>query len=359
MQIDKRILANLIPGLLPLFVFLFLEEIFGMVPALIGAIITGIAGFFISYIRTGRFERLILIDIALLIVLSGISLISGNGIYFKLKPAFIELVFAAVLGYSGYSGRNLLMEMSGRYLNSARITREFKDRMTGMVRAIFWIIILHSIMVVYAALMLSDRAWVFISGILFYLILAAYFGFEWIRSRRAGKKFKAQEILPIVDEDGRITGRIPRNEAHFNKNGKILHPVVHLHVFDEKGRIFLQHRPEWKEIAPGKWDTAVGGHLSYGDTVETGLLREAWEELGIRVHKPVFLGKYLWETAAEKELVYMFSMITNQTPRINKKELEGGRFWEFTEINKNKDTGLFTDSFLHEYSLLEKARSLR
>lgn len=40
----------------------------------------------------------------------------------------------------------------------------------------------------------------------------------------------------------------------------LLHPVVH-HLFNFRGELYLQKRPEWKDIQPGRWDTAVGGHV--------------------------------------------------------------------------------------------------
>ena len=35
-----------------------------------------------------------------------------------------------------------------------------------------------------------------------------------------------------------------------------------------KGELYLQRRPDWKDIQPGKWDTAVGGQ-NLGESVET------------------------------------------------------------------------------------------
>ena len=86
-------------------------------------------------------------------------------------------------------------------------------------------------------------------------------------------KDHASELLPLVDEEGQVVGKATRGECH--SGSMLLHPVVHLHVFDPQGRLFVQHRPAWKDIQPDKWDTAVGGHIDWGENVEQALQREA------------------------------------------------------------------------------------
>ena len=113
----------------------------------------------------------------------------------------------------------------------------------------------------------------------------------------------SKEIFPIVDANGNVTGKITRGEAH--NGSRILHPVVHMHVFNKQGDLYLQKRPEWKDIQPGKWDTATGGHVDYGEDIPTAIKREVNEELGIAVDNYKSLGYYVYDSKKERELVYV------------------------------------------------------
>ena len=132
------------------------------------------------------------------------------------------------------------------------------------------------------------------------------------------------EIFPVVDTDGRVMGKASRRECH--NGSKILHPVVHLQLFNSRGDLYLQKRALHKDIQPGKWDTAVGGHIDYGESVENALRREAREELGITDFQPVLICKYIFESDIEKELVNTFFTIYDGNIIPDNDEVECGRF---------------------------------
>ena len=164
-----------------------------------------------------------------------------------------------------------------------------------------------------------------------------------------------QEMFPLVDEQGNITGAATRGECH--SGSKLLHPVIHLHVFNGQGELFLQKRPAWKDIQPDKWDTSVGGHIDLGESVEIALRRESREELGITDFTPEFLGSYVFESEREKELVFVHKTVYDGEIQPSD-ELDGGRFWSIEEIKKSLGKEIFTPNFEGELQKVSLIPSL-
>lgn len=158
-----------------------------------------------------------------------------------------------------------------------------------------------------------------------------------------------QELLPLVDPAGNVIGKATRAECH---NGSmLLHPVVHLHVFNEEGELYLQKRPMWKDIQPGKWDTAVGGHVDFGEDIHTALLREAREELGINAEGNELVQMYEFHSEREHELVYAHKIVYDKDI-IPSEETDGGRFWTMQEIRDAIGHGILTSNFEQEFMRL-------
>ncbi len=352
----KQILIKMLPGLLPLFVFIIADEIWGTIVGLWVAIIIGILELVYIFIKERRFDKFILFDTLLLVGLGGVSLLFDNDIFFKLKPAIIGVIICALLGVSAFTPHNFVFSMSKRYMKDIQLSDAQYKQFNKSLKILFFIFMLHTLLVFYSVWFMSKEAWAFISGGLFYILMGVYFLVEFINRFFKNKKIVNEEWLPIVDSNGQIKGKAPRSLCHTDKT--LMHPVIHLHVFNKKGELFLQKRPDNKLIQPGKWDTAVGGHVSFGETIEKALLREAKEEIGILDFNPELIARYRWESDVETELVFCFTTIYEGNIVTNDNELNGGKFWKIKEIKSNLGKGVFTPNFEIEFNrFLNKLRN--
>lgn len=171
---------------------------------------------------------------------------------------------------------------------------------------------------------------------------------------RGTQSTKAAEMLPLVDEGGNVLAQAPRSFFHHNATFA-LHPVVHLHIINRSGAIYLQKRSATKKLLPLHWDTAVGGHVSYGEHILEALFREASEELGFYDFNPVSLDTYVYQSGTEKELVNVFGVVGDFELKPDHDEVEEGRWWTREEIGKAVGKDILTPNFESEYKRIRTA----
>jgi isopentenyldiphosphate isomerase len=158
------------------------------------------------------------------------------------------------------------------------------------------------------------------------------------------------EFFPVVEPTGIVVGRATREYCH--SGAKPLHPVIHIHIIDRYSRIYLQKRSIKKDIQPGKWDTAVGGHVSYGESIPEAVYREASEELGLIEFNPIHIETYLFESSVEKEMVNVFAAIGTYDLHPDLDEVDEGRWWELADVDAGIGKGIFTPNFESEFQMI-------
>lgn len=161
-------------------------------------------------------------------------------------------------------------------------------------------------------------------------------------------------MFQLVDRRGSPAGAASREECHGNP--RLIHLVVHCHVFDPGGRLLLQKRSRSKDTNPGRWDTSIGGHVAAGEPVRDALAREAREELGIDASGAVRLYSWLREGSFESEFAECFLLETAQPVRADPAEIDEVRYCPVPEVQAMLGTGMLTPMFEEEWPMLLEAR---
>jgi 8-oxo-dGTP pyrophosphatase MutT (NUDIX family)/intracellular septation protein A len=346
-QMNKlQLIKQLIPGLLPLLIYMVAEEIWGTTTGLIVAIVFGVGELAWGMIRKQKPDRFLLIDMGLILVMGGVSVWLDNDVFFRLKPVVIGAVMVVMLAVVAWGRQQLMEAMTYRYMKQMTVNPWQLWEMQLSFRRMVVALGVYTLLTLVVALWGSLRWWGIVSGPGVFVVMGVYFGIEFLLKRHQQKKYANQEWLPLTDAQGELLGKAPRSVVH--GGSMLLHPVVHLHVVNHKG-IYLQKRPITKQIQPGKWDTAVGGHVDVNESIESALARETVEEIGLTGFNAKPLGRYVWESNVERELVFSFITTDDHGIVFNPGELDDGRFWGIDEIRASLGKGVFTPNFEKEF----------
>jgi isopentenyldiphosphate isomerase len=368
------LLRSLVPAFLPLLAFVLAEAFFGETVGLVVGLACGLGEFAWVLAREKRADPFIAADTALLALAGGLSLALGNALFFKLKPAVVEFVLGAALGLLLVLPSTFLEGYFGRVLRGTSIPPGAVPALRRSVGLMIVLLLIHAGLTAWAAVALSDAAWGFVSGGLFYILFGLAFLAQWIAARLQGGRLAARrgpgpagfrhprgvEILPLVDEEGRVVGSAPRPDCH--RAPGMLHPVVRLHLFDREGRIFLQKRAAGKDTEPGKWDAAMAGHVSLGEDLGKALSRELHEELGVSAlafeaagATAEILFRYRNDTAIESELVFVFAAKYEGPFAPDPTEVAEFRAWTREEVAAARGGGQLTPMLERDLEALDRA----
>lgn len=102
------------------------------------------------------------------------------------------------------------------------------------------------------------------------------------------------ELIDLIGEDGTPLGQAKR-KSEIHRDGD-LHRTVHLWIVTADRRVLMQLRASTKVNHPSLWDVSVAGHVDAGESAIDAAIREAREELGLRVR-----GDELWHVATLRE----------------------------------------------------------
>jgi len=338
----SAILRALLPSFAPLIAFVAAEAIFGEAIGLLFGLGLGLAELLYILWKEKRFDPFAAADTGLLALAGALSLLLENELFFKMKPAVVELVFAGALGLLIALPEEYLRRYFERQVKGVRIEGAALPSLRRNLALMIALLGFHAGLTVWAALELSTAAWGFVSGGLLYIMFGLFALVGWIRARRlaglplfgrgpmAGDALRGGNqggasrnggrktvdsggsrtqgpLVPIVDEEGKVLGCAPLDECR--QNPGTLYPLLRVHLDNGEGGFYMRRRlgsglPRGDSPA----SASKGGNGGAGLTATEGVESAAGEGGGISpgawdcaVSTPIFAGEDL-EAAMRRAL---------------------------------------------------------
>lgn len=356
----KEGLNNQAAGLLPLLLFMFLNNYF---PYLLSFSI-GVIFCFFSYILfyglyRGRVYQFMLLPSAVTLILYSIFLFSRLEPMLYLYSALItELLLVVVLSLASIA-RRLTMKWIKKHesegVKRSRLRSAIGEfyYMAQIVQNLYTLhlfaILLYTILPESMHSMTTER---FLFRQLGVIIGVSIIVYEQIRIFLMGRKLYQEIWIPVLDDKGRVIGRIAQSVSLKKKNKLYRHPVVRVALLYH-GMLYLVRRNESESVSPGALDFPFRQYVQFNQTMEHAV-QESIGTCSLESEcKPRFLIRYSFHNETVNHQVSLYIICARSEEQFNAFKPEGGKLWTTKQIEENLNTGLFSEYFEKEYPYMQ------
>ena len=337
---NSQILRQLSFAFFPIIVFIIADELYGVIVGMAVAMFFSVGEFLFTIYKEKRVDFFILFDVILISVLGGISIISHNDIFFKLKPALVQSILLILFGIAAFTNYPLMENMTKRYMKDMKFSDFQRKQMKKMSKQIFFIFLIHTSLIIYTAFYSSRAVWAFASGGLFYIIMAIFMLVQWWQGKN---KVKSGPFLDIFNENEEKIGEIPELLMEYNPN--LIFRETHLYILNKEGEIFLK-------VGNGLYEIPISSKVYSGETISDSIKKN----INLNFHhenlKPELLFKYLFNDENFRKFIYSFYIINEEPVKLFKTK-EVGMFFTFSDIRERVKEGIFNPLILKEIGILE------
>ena len=174
-------------GLIPVIAFTVVEEKWGTLWGLILGMAFGVGEIVVELVRTRTVSIITWVGNGMLIGLGGVSLLTSEGIWFKMQPALIEVGLGAFLMGSVWMGKPLMVVMAkkqGSFQTMPPHIAPIMERaFSGLTFRLGLFFVANAGLATYAATYWSTQAWAILKGVGFTVGMFVYLGIEMLLLR--------------------------------------------------------------------------------------------------------------------------------------------------------------------------------
>ncbi|RHJ77794.1 hypothetical protein [Parabacteroides sp. AM08-6] len=355
----KKSLDNQAIGLLPLLLFMFLDNYFSyLLSFIIGVTFCFVCIFLFQVLSKDKVYQFLLLPAATTLVLYSIFLcLRLEPVLFIYSPLITEVLLVVVLAFLGFAKRTILhrIRTSKHPTYKRTLMRTTLNEFFFVAQLIQNLYTLHLfIILVYSILpdtMQSVRMERFLYrelGIVIGILLILY---EQIRISMMQGSLQKEMWLPVLNESGKVVGCIARSVSR-SVPKKYYHPIVRIAVIHQ-GMLYLVKRSKKAFISPDAVDYPFYSYVLFRHSIEStvkdaiGTLNEEQDVM------PRFLIRYTFENEKVKHLVNLYVVCIRSEEVMEQIKQPNGKLWTSKQIEENLGSGVFSEYFEQEFAYIQ------
>jgi len=350
----KESFFNPVLHLLPLLIFLVVDDFFGMTmgwkisfPIALGLLVY----MYFVYHRIFTWHLIFTIlffavgIIASLETLLPIRLVSNALVY--------EIVVLSSLLFLLVFRKQIQKVISGIISNLIPMSNNFNE-LYRVIWALFAVLSIYVVACLVVTKVIQDNEVYLLSmqyvyvGVIVFLSL-----YELLRVQMIRSKLIKEEWWPIVSNQGKIIGSI-QHMTSLNDEHKYTHPVIRVLLID-KSMVLLKKKPFDDPESPDMWDSSISSHVKMGETIEKCVERSAEEKYELNNFRFMYLSNYTVEGKNEYQYAFLFVSCLQAEYKMNTASNEQTKWWTQRQIEDNLKDGIFSDNFKQEFDLLQRS----
>ncbi len=355
----KKGLDNQAIGLLPLLLFIFMDNYFSyLLSFIIGVSFCIICIFLFQVLSKDKVYQFMLLPSAMTLVLYSIFIcLKLEPVLFIYSPLVTEVLLVVSLAIVGFMKRTVLRRIRDSKRPSFKRTllrttmNEFfflAQLVQNLYTLHLFIILLYSILPESMQNMRTERFLYRELGLLIGFTVIIY---EQIRLSLMKGSLKKEKWLPVLNESGKVIGCIARSVSR-SLPKKYYHPIVRIAIVYQ-GMLYLVRRSRKEFVSPDTIDYPFYDYVLFRHSIDSTIKDVFHDFPQDKSVDPRFLIRYTFENEKVKHLVSLYVICLRTEEQLNRCKRRSGKLWTVKQIEDNLSSGAFSEYFEKEFAYLQ------
>ncbi|WP_455635913.1 hypothetical protein [Parabacteroides sp.] len=355
----KKGLDNQAIGLLPLLLFMFLDNYFSyLLSFIIGVTFCFVCIFLFQVLSKDKVYQFMLLPSAGTLVLYSVFLcLKLEPVLFIYSPLITEVLLVVALAIVGFTRRMVIQRIRDSKRPSFKRTllrttlNEFyflAQLVQNLYTLHLFIILLYSILPETMQNMRTERFLYRELGLVIGVLVIVY---EQIRLSLMQGSLRKEMWVPVLNDNGKVIGCIARSVSR-SLPKKYYHPIVRIAVV-YNGMLYLVRRSKDEFVSPDTMDYPFHTYVLFRHSIDSTVKEAIGSLAQDKLIVPRCLIRYTFENEKVKHLVSLYVICLRTEEQLNQCKRRSGKLWTAKQIEENLNSGVFSEYFEKEFAYLQ------